>query len=262
VVTLVLGWLQNPSASLNQLAQISGRLGVEISAAGIHQRIGMAAVAVLQSLVRYSLGLLVSPYRLSGTVLSQFNGVVVVDSTVISLPAHLAQLWAGVGAVAMVLTGCLNMEEFYDAIEWKVIFLIAGMLPLSIAMIDTGLAEQLGLNIVNYFSGYPPMMGIVGMFILTVLITQILGGQVTALMIGPIAISTAVQMNVSPQAMSVAVAIACSTAFLTPIAHPVNILMMGPGGYQFKDFVKVGLGMSIVTLLTLIIGLMIFWQIH
>jgi di/tricarboxylate transporter len=166
------------------------------------------------------------------------------------------------GAVAMVLTGCLSMEEFYDAIEWKVIFLIAGMLPLSIAMIDTGLAEQLGLNIVNYFSGYSPMLGIVGMFILTTLITQILGGQVTALMIGPIAISTAVQMNVSPQAMSVAVAIACSTAFLTPIAHPVNILMMGAGGYQFNDFMKVGLGMTIVTLLTLVFGLMIFWQIH
>jgi di/tricarboxylate transporter len=166
------------------------------------------------------------------------------------------------GAVTMVLTGCLSMEEFYDAIEWKVIFLIAGMLPLSIAMIDTGLAEHMGINIVNYFSGYPPMMGIVGMFILTVLITQILGGQVTALMVGPIAISTAVQMNVSPQAMSVAVAIACSTAFLTPIAHPVNILMMGAGGYQFNDFFKVGFGMTIVTLLTLVMGLMIFWQIH
>jgi hypothetical protein len=97
VVTVVLGWLHNPSASLNQLAQLSGRLGVEISAAGIHQRIGMAAVAVLQGLLRYSLGLLISPYRLSGTVLSQFNGVMVVDSTVISLPAHLARLWAEVG---------------------------------------------------------------------------------------------------------------------------------------------------------------------
>jgi di/tricarboxylate transporter len=154
------------------------------------------------------------------------------------------------------------MEEFYDAIEWKVIFLIAGILPLSIAMIDSGLAEHMGLNIVNYLSGYPPILGIVGMFILTVFITQILGGQVTALMVGPIAISTAVQMNVSPQAMSVAVASACSTAFLTPIAHPVNILMMGPGGYQFKDFFKVGLGMTIVTLLTLVIGLTTIWQIH
>lgn len=165
------------------------------------------------------------------------------------------------GGIAMVLSGCLNMEEFYDAIEWKVLFLIAGMLPLSLAMIDTGLAEVLGVEIVNLFADFHPLMVIAGMFLLTVLVVQIMGGQVTALLLGPIAISTALQMNVSPQAMSVAVAIACSTAFLTPIAHPVNILMMGPGGYQFNDFFKVGLGMTIVTLLALIPGLVIFWQV-
>ncbi|MGJ3237955.1 MAG: SLC13 family permease [Anaerolineae bacterium] len=165
------------------------------------------------------------------------------------------------GAVGMVLTGCLTIEEFYDSIEWKVIFVIAGILPLSIALTDSGLAGRAGTAIVDLLSGYPPIVVIMGMFALTVFITQVMGGQVSALLIGPVAISTALQINISPQAMSVAVAIACSTAFLTPIAHPVNLLMMGPGGYQFNDFLKVGIGMTIVTLLSLAGGLMLIWQL-
>jgi di/tricarboxylate transporter len=165
------------------------------------------------------------------------------------------------GGVAMVFSGCLTLEEFYQAIEWKVIFLVAGMLPLSIAMIDTGLAERLGTGVVNLLAGAHPVVVIIGMFVFTVLVVQVMGGQVTALLVGPIAISTALQMGVSPHAMSVAVAIGCSTAFLTPIAHPVNILMMGPGGYQFGDFFRVGLGMTLVTLVTLAAGMVLIWGI-
>lgn len=165
------------------------------------------------------------------------------------------------GAVAMVLSGSLKMDEFYDAIEWKVLFLIAGMLPLSIAIIDTGLADRVSTLFLDVFGGLSPVMIVAGMFGLTVFITQIVGGQVSALMIGPIAISAALQMDISPQAMAVAVSIGCSTAFLTPIAHPVNILMMGPGGYQFNDFFKVGIGMTVVTLVTLIIGMALIWQV-
>ena len=166
------------------------------------------------------------------------------------------------GAVAMVLTGCLEMRAFYEAIEWRVIFLIAGMLPLSIAMSETGLATRIGAELFMLLSGYSPRILIAGMFILSMLVTQIIGGQVSALIIGPIAINSALQMGIDPSAMAVAIAIACSTAFLTPIAHPVNILMMGPGGYNFGDFFKVGLGMTMVTLLTLLIAMDIFWNIH
>jgi di/tricarboxylate transporter len=80
--------------------------------------------------------------------------------------------------------------------------------------------------------------------------------------VGPVAINAALQMGVDPQAMSVAVAMACSMAFLTPIAHPVNILIMGPGGYEFGDFFKVGFAMTIVTLLTMLLGLAVFWGIR
>lgn len=163
------------------------------------------------------------------------------------------------GAVAMVLSGCLKMPEFYNAVEWRVIFLIAGILPLSIAISQSGLADRIGALLVNALAGGSPLVLIGGMFLLAMLVTQIIGGQVTALLIGPVAINAALQMQVSPQAMAVAVAIGCSTAFLTPIAHPVNILMMGPGGYNFSDFFKIGLGMTLVTLLTLMLGMALLW---
>ncbi len=165
------------------------------------------------------------------------------------------------GVLALVLTDCIRMEEAYQAIEWRVIFLVAGMLPLSLALHETGLATMLGEALVGWLSHSPPLIFVGGMFLFSMAVTQIIGGQVAGLIVGPIAIQTALQLNISPQAMAVAVAIGCSTAFLTPIAHPVNILMMGPGGYRFADFFKVGVGMTLVTLLTLLVGMATFWGI-
>lgn len=174
------------------------------------------------------------------------------------LPLPIAMLG---GAVAMVITNCLNMEQFFRAIQWRVIFLVAGMLPLSIAITDTGLANRIGLILVDVLAGSSPLVLIAGMVILTMLVVQVIGGQVTALLVGPIAINAALQMGVDPRAMAVAVAMACSMAFLTPIAHPVNILMMGPGGYKFNDFFKVGLGITGVTLIAMLFGLKILWGV-
>ena len=163
------------------------------------------------------------------------------------------------GGLALVASGNLTMEQAYEAIEWRVLFLIAGLLPISIAMVNSGLASHLSRVLFEYTAGYSSLTIIMGLFILAVVVTQIIGGQVTALVIGPIAISTALQTKVDPQATAVAVAIGCSTAFLTPIAHPVNLLMMGPGGYTFVDFVKVGMGMFFTTSIFLLIGLVLFW---
>ncbi len=174
------------------------------------------------------------------------------------LPLPIAML---AGAAAMVISGCLAMEQFYEAVQWRVIFLVAGMLPLSVAINDSGLADRIGSLLVSSLADTSPLMLIAGMVILTMLVVQIIGGQVTALLVGPIAINAALQMGVNAQAMAVAVAVACSMAFLTPIAHPVNILMMGPGGYKFSDFSKVGAGMTIVTLLTMLLGLALIWGI-
>lgn len=166
------------------------------------------------------------------------------------------------GAAAMVLAGCISMDDAYRAVEWRVVFLIAGMLPISIAMLNTGLAARVGQWMIDLTGNYGPLALIAGLFILTVAVCQIIGGQVTSLVVGPIAISAALQLGVSPQAVAVAVAIGCSTAFLTPIAHPVNVLMMGPAGYTFGDFFRVGIGMTVVTFITLLLGMMLIWGIR
>jgi len=166
-----------------------------------------------------------------------------------------------IGAAAMALTGCINLDEAYRTIEWRVVFLIAGMLPISIAMVNTGLAARVGDAVVASVAPYGPLALIAGLFFLTVGVTQVIGGQVAALIVGPIAVRSALTLGVNPQAVAVAVAIACSTAFLTPVAHPVNVLMMGPGGYTFNDFFKVGVGMTVITFVTLLLGMIMFWGV-
>jgi di/tricarboxylate transporter len=166
-----------------------------------------------------------------------------------------------IGAAAMALTGCINLDEAYRTIEWRVVFLIAGMLPISIAMVNTGLAARIGDAVVEAVSPYGPLALVAGLFLLTVGVTQVIGGQVAALIVGPIAVTSALRLGVNPQAVAVSVAIACSTAFLTPVAHPVNVLMMGPGGYTFNDFFKVGIGMTVITFVTLLLGLIVFWGV-
>lgn len=165
------------------------------------------------------------------------------------------------GVVALVLTGCISMEMAYRAVEWRVIFLIAGMLPISTALLRTGLAARIGEALTSGLIPYGPLALIAGLYLFTVLIGQVMGGQVTALVVGPIAVLAAVQARVDPQAAAVAVAMACSASFLTPIAHPVNLLMMTPGGYTFGDFLRVGLGMVVVCFVTLLVVMPLFWQL-
>lgn len=165
------------------------------------------------------------------------------------------------GAVALVLTGCISMENAYRAIEWRVVFLIAGMLPISTAMANTGLAERAGRLFSENLASFGPLALIAGLYLFTMLLTQVIGGQVSALIVGPIAITTALQAQVNPAAMAVAVAMACSAAFLTPIAHPVNLLMISPGGYTFGDFARVGLWMTLVCFVTLLVVMPIFWNL-
>lgn len=165
------------------------------------------------------------------------------------------------GAVLMVLTNCLTMDDGYRAVEWKAVFLIAGMLPISTAMIKTGLAQQLGQWLIATLGPIGPLAVLTGIYVMTVLFVQVMSGQVTAVVIAPIGISAAQQMGISPHAAALVVAIGCSTAFLTPIAHPVNVLMIGPGGYHFKDFFRIGWALTLVCLVALLVALPLFWRV-
>lgn len=165
------------------------------------------------------------------------------------------------GALLMVLTGCVGMEQAYRAVEWHVIFLVAGLLPLGFAMIETGLADRVAGLLSGVAAGGGPMAAIALMFGVTAAITQVIGGQVSAVLVGPVALSVAAASGLDLRAMALAVALAASTAFLTPIAHPVNALMVGQGGYRPMDFVRLGSGLAVVSLVLMLVGLRWFWAI-
>lgn len=183
-------------------------------------------------------------------VLASLSGVLPVAETVLA------------GATAMVLTRCVTMDEAYRAIEWRVIVLVAGLLPLGYAMIQTGLAGRVADLLTGPAGSSDPLVVIAGAFLLTVAVTQIIGGQVSAVLVGPLALGVAAAAGVPPHPMAIAVAIGASTAFLTATAHPVNALMMGTAGYRSRDFARVGAGLTVVTLAALLAAMWLFWGIR
>lgn len=149
-------------------------------------------------------------------------------------------------AVLMVLFGCLDMNDAYAAIEWRAVFLIAGMLPLGLAITNSGTAAYVGDLLVRALGGLGPLALAGGLYWVATLLTQVLSGQVTPVVLAPIAIAAAEHAGADPRIVALAVALGCSTAFLTPISHTTNLLVMGPGGYKFKDYARVGLPLSVV----------------
>ena len=140
-------------------------------------------------------------------------------------------------------------------------FSSAGMYSVCLAMVHTGLAAMVSDSVVGWVGPFHGIGLVAGAYLLSALLTQIIGGQVAALVTGPITIAAAIRLHHNPQAVAVATAIGCSAAFLTPVAHPVNLLVMGPGNYQFKDFVRVGLPLTLLSFAMLIIGMLLFWKL-
>jgi di/tricarboxylate transporter len=162
-------------------------------------------------------------------------------------------------AILMVLFGCLSQDEAYDAIEWQSVFLIAGMLPMGIAMAKTGTAAYLSDLIINLVGGFGPEAIMIGLFVLTTIVTEFMSNAAAAVLIAPIAISSAASLGVEPYAFVMGVGIAASNSFLFPIGHQASILVYGPGGYRFFDYTKVGLPLTLIIWLLLVIFLPILW---
>ena len=153
----------------------------------------------------------------------------------------------------------MSVDEAYRAIEWSAVFLIAGMYTVSLAMGQTGLAARLGQGVLDIAGSLGPLGIAGGAYLLSALLTQVMGGQVAALVSGPITLSAALSLGINPQAVAVATAIGCSASFITPMAHPVNILMIAPANYRFKDFVRIGLPLTVLCFCMLMVGLVVFW---
>ena len=179
-----------------------------------------------------------------------------IAASISGLPVYLAML---AGAVFLMLTGVLDMEEAYRSVDWQVIILIAGMYSVSLAMVNTGLAQMIGEGMLYLVTPFGPLGLAGGAYVLSLLLTQVMGGQVTALVTGPITISAAISLHTNPQAVAVATAIGCSAVFIMPIAHPVNIIMIAPANYQVRDFFRIGWRLTLVCFLMLIVGLILFW---
>jgi di/tricarboxylate transporter len=152
-------------------------------------------------------------------------------------------------ALVMILMGCLSIDDAYDAVDWKSIVLIAGMLPMATALEKVGLVDLAAQGFTQGLGDLGPMLILGGFFLLTSMFTQVLSNTATTVLVAPIALATAVQLGVQPYAFLMGVAIAASMAFASPVASPANTLIMGAGHYRFSDYIKVGLPLICLTLL-------------
>lgn len=174
------------------------------------------------------------------------------------LPISVAAI---LGASLMVLSGCLNMEQAYRAIDWRAVFLIAGMLPLGIAMQETGTAEYLATKVMASLGGFGPWPVIMGLYAITAMATMIIPTAALVVLMSPIVLSACGEMGIMPHTAMMAVAMAASASFTSPISHPANILVMGPGGYKFSDYIKLGAPLTLVIFIAVMLLLPIFWPL-
>jgi di/tricarboxylate transporter len=175
------------------------------------------------------------------------------------LPIYIAVV---LGAAVMVMSRCLTMEEAYRYIEWKAVFLIAGMLPLGNALEKTGAARLLAEGVVENLGPYGPYAVLFGLLSITFIATSIIPTAALVVLMTPIALKTAAGLDISPYTLMMGIALAASSSFTSPIAHPANVLVMGPGGYRFMDYVKLGVPLTILILIILMAILPILWPFH
>jgi di/tricarboxylate transporter len=198
-----------------------------------------------------------APVRLRKAPLAvAIMGAVLLSVLVGWLPIAIA---AVIGATFTVLTRCVSMEEAYRFIDWPVVFLIACMLPLGIAMDSSGAAHFLADRIMDVVGGLGPLGVLAGLFLLSTLASQVMPNPAVVVLMAPVALATAGDLGVSPYSLMMAIAIAASASFLSPVSHPANALVMSPGGYRFSDYVRVGLPLTVVVFLVTLLLLPLIW---
>jgi di/tricarboxylate transporter len=162
------------------------------------------------------------------------------------VPAVLAVLLA---AAAMVLSGAVTGDDVYRSINWTSVVLIAAVLPMATALEKTGGMALVVDALDGVLTDAGPIVLLATLFVLTSLLSQVISNTATAVLLAPLAFQLAMSANVRPEPLLMGVAIAASTAFATPIASPVNTLVLGPGGYRFSDFFRIGVALQVVVLI-------------
>src|SRR5690606_35813273 len=164
-----------------------------------------------------------------------------------------------VGAVAMTLAGCLDADEVYDAIDWRIIILLAGLLPLGVAMSQSGAAEFVVANTLGLVSDFGPLVVLAVLYLMALLLTEFMSNAAAAVILTPVGMSTAKLMGVDPTPFLIAVTFAASTSFATPVGYQTNTMVYSAGGYRFVDFIKVGLPLNLIFWVLGVIFIPIFW---
>jgi di/tricarboxylate transporter len=166
------------------------------------------------------------------------------------------------GAALMVLTKCLSMDDAYESIEWKAVFLIAGMLPLGIALEKSGVALLLAEGVVKMLGGLGALAVLAGLFVLANLASQFMPSQVVVVVMAPIALQTASTLGISPYAAFMLIAVGVATTFLSPVGTPAGLLVMGPGGYRSTDYLRAGLPLTILVLVVSLLLVPLLWPLY
>jgi di/tricarboxylate transporter len=167
-----------------------------------------------------------------------------------------------IGSVAMVLTGCLTMDEAYESIDWRTVFLVAGMLSLGVAMENNGTAQYLASLILNTLGDLGPYGLLAGIYILSALITQPMSNAAAVVLMVPIALDTAFGIGANHLTFTMAVVIGAATSFLSPVGHKANVLVFGPGGYRFFDYPRVGALLTVALFIVSIIVIPMLWPFY
>ncbi|MEF8882665.1 MAG: SLC13 family permease [Halapricum sp.] len=166
------------------------------------------------------------------------------------------------GALGMVLSGCLKPTEIYDSVQWDVIFLLAGVIPLGIALEVTGGAELIADGIVAVAPSLPPIIVLGLMYVVTALLTNVISNNASVVLMIPVAVEVATQLGANAFAFVLAVTFAASTAFMTPVGYQTNLFVYGPGGYRFTDYVRLGGPLQAVFAVVTTLGIVAIWGLQ
>ena len=184
----------------------------------------------------------------------------VVAAMALNLKTVPLQTAAVTGAILCVITGCLKEKEAYAGIDWVTIFLFAGMLSVATAMDKTGAGKLIADTVVNMMGDHPnPIVLCAVLYLISNVLTQFMSNTASAALLAPIGISIAQSIGADPKPVLMAIGIAASMAYATPMATPPNTLVLGPGGFSFNDYVKVGVPLCIITFIVSVIIIPIFW---
>ncbi|MGH7541427.1 MAG: SLC13 family permease, partial [Gemmatimonadota bacterium] len=190
---------------------------------------------------------LVAVAILAGVVAAAGTGLVSI------LPAALT------GVVLMLFSGCVRLEEVYADLDWSVVFLLAGLIPLGLAMDASGAAAWVGQGVAGWLGPLGPVAAVGAFYLITSLLTEIMSNNASSVVLTPVALITAAELGLNPYALIVAVMFGASASFMTPIGYQTNTLVYGPGGYRFADFLRVGAPLNLLLLVTASLLIPLFW---